>query len=352
MQKKWFILILFFLTTALSYGYLLWSLSSLYESIFISLLFLLVLTFPFFRHGPYYIHLAFTGMGYLSFILFFTVIRDLIALSGFFISNIYVHAICLLAIFLGNYLARKVRVLNQTIALPNLPPEFDGLRVVQISDLHIGPTIGNKYVSKVVEMINKLEADVICLTGDIGDGPVSLYRDAASPLAFLKAKYGVFYVPGNHEYYWNANEWMNLMNNLRAIVLLNRGKKIIINNKHFFIAGVADPVGHPGPDLKQALLGSEDCDFKMLLSHRPGIAFEAADQGINLQLSGHTHGGQFFPWTIAVRFFHKHTRGLHQIRQLWLHVNVGTGSWGPMLRLGTDPEISLIKLVRSNNYLE
>lgn len=352
MQKKWLFLFSFLLTALLSYGYLLWSYSSFLHGIFISLLFVLVLSFPFFRHGPYYIHLAFSGIGYLSFLLIFSLTRDLLTLTGFTIPNVYIHALCLFAISLGNYFARKVKVLKQTITMDSLPSELDGLRIVQISDLHIGPTIGEKFVTKVVEIINTLDADVICLTGDIGDGPVSMYKGSAAPLAFLKSKFGVFYVPGNHEYYWNANEWMNLMNNLKAIVLMNRGKKILINNKSFFIAGVADPVGTPGPDLKQALLGCEDSEFKLLLSHRPGIAFEAADKGINLQLSGHTHGGQFFPWTIFVRFFHTHTRGLHQIRNLWLHVNVGTGSWGPMLRLGTDPEISLIKLVKSNKYLE
>lgn len=352
MQKKWFFI--FFLLTLILfvYSYLIWSYWALGHAIFITLLFLLVLSFPFFRHGPYYIHLAFTGMGYLSFLLIFTLLRDITSLTGYLIPNFYIHVASIGSLFFGHFFARRIKILEQTIAVPNFPAELDELRILQISDLHIGPTIGQKYVSDVVEKINTLNADIIALTGDIGDGPVSIYREAALPLAKLESKYGVFYVPGNHEYYWDANEWMNLLNNLKSVILLNRGKKVNIKSKSFFICGVSDPVGDPGPDLKKALLGSEAEDFKILLSHRPGIAFEAADLGIHLQLSGHTHGGQFFPWTIIVRFFHKHSKGLHRIRNLWLHVNVGTGSWGPMLRLGTDPEISLIKIVPSIKSLE
>jgi len=233
------------------------------------------------------------------------------------------------------------------ITIKDLPTEMNGLKIIQISDLHIGPVIGTKYVEKIVQAANELNADIIALTGDIGDGPVEKHKETIECLKKLKSRLGIFYIPGNHEYYWNANEWMNAMNNLKFIVLLNRGKIIEDNQRKILICGVSDPAGGIKPDPLSCLEFDDQTNMKILLSHRPGLAEEASKIGYHLQLSGHTHGGQFFPWTIFVRFFHKHVAGMYQIRNMWLNVNPGTGSWGPMMRLGTRTEISLIEINQS-----
>lgn len=199
----------------------------------------------------------------------------------------------------------------------------------------------------MVSKVNSLEADLIVLTGDIGDGPVKKFRKDISPLGFLKAKHGSFFVTGNHEYYWNANEWLGVMNNLGIINLINRGKVLVHQNKKILVAGVPDPVSRLLPDLMGML--ETESDYKILLSHRPGIAGQASQAGYNLQLSGHTHGGQFFPWTLVVRFVHEMSKGLHRVNDMWLYVSPGTGSWGPLIRLGTTPEITLLTLTQSKN---
>lgn len=335
------------------YFYMGWSLNSDFAWVFLAVIFSLVLTFPFIRQRPSVIQLTFLAMGFLSYLIVFVILKDLLRLAGFSIPTYWTYLLSGVAVLLGTFIAhRGPTLVKLRLPVKDLPEDLEGFRIVQISDLHVGPTIGKKYVEKIVRRTNELKADLIALTGDIGDGPVKKYREDIAPFAELKARYGVFYVPGNHEYYWNANEWMNVMNNLKSIILLNRGKKIQVNKAEVLIGGVADPAGHPGPDPVSVYQAGPDSDFKILLSHRPGIAHQAAALGFNLQLSGHTHGGQFFPWTIVVRFVHKHFLGHHLVDGMWLNVNSGTGSWGPFLRLGTTSEITQIELFRSNKSLE
>lgn len=326
--------------------YLGWSLGHPHDWVLLTVIFGLVLSFPFLRHGPILVHLTFLSMGLLSYLMVFCLLKDALGLLGLKVDTMYIYLLSLWSVSVGTLIAwRGPKVIQRKLAILDLPIELHGLRIVQISDLHIGPTIGRNYVTKVVEQCNALNPDVVAMTGDIGDGPVERHREAIGPLGKLKSTYGVFYVPGNHEYYWNANEWMNVMNNLRAIVLLNRGKKISVKGKDVLIGGVADPVGTPGPDAPLVYQAAEGAVYKILLSHRPGIALEAASLGFDLQLSGHTHGGQFFPWTVLVRFFHKHYLGHYRVGPMWLNVNQGTGSWGPFLRLGTTSEITLLELI-------
>lgn len=335
------------------YFYLGWSLNSAFAWILLTVLFTLVLTFPFIRQRPSVIQLTFLAMGFLSYLIVFVIFKDLIQLTGIEIPPYWTYLLSLAAVLLGTFIAhRGPTLVKLKLPVSDLPEDLEGFRIIQISDLHVGPTIGKKYVEKIVETTNELKADLIALTGDIGDGPVAKYRDDIAPFGRLQSRYGVFYVPGNHEYYWNANEWMNVMNNLKAVVLLNRGKIIHVNKADLLIGGVSDPAGFPKPDPVSVYQSGADTHYKILLSHRPGIASQAAALGFNLQLSGHTHGGQFFPWTIVVRFVHKHFLGHHNVHGMWLNVNSGTGSWGPFLRLGTTSEITQIELFRSNKSLE
>lgn len=335
------------------YFYLGWSLGSVYGWFILTALFALVFSFPFIRTTPSLTQITFLSMGFLSYLIVFAVLKDLLRLTGVEFNPSWTYLGALMAVLLGTFIAhRGPKLVKLKLAVKNLPPALEGFRIIQISDLHVGPTIGKRYVETIVNTVNGLSADMIALTGDIGDGPVEKYREDIAPFGRLKSKYGVFYVPGNHEYYWNANEWINVMNNLKAIVLLNRGKKFQVQDAEVLVAGVSDPVGFPKPDPYIGIQVGENSHFKILLSHRPGIAQEAAKLGYDLQLSGHTHGGQFFPWTIAVRFAHKYVLGHYLVDNMWLNVNSGTGSWGPFLRLGTTSEISQIELHCSDKSLE
>lgn len=332
--------------------YLGWSLGSVYGWVLLSIIFTLVLSFPFVRHGPSLLQVTYLSMGLLSYLIVFSLLKDLLRLLDIDLPVEVIYTLAFLSVGVGTAIAwRGPKLVRLKLAVNDLAPELEGFSIVQISDLHVGPTIGKKYVEKVVATCNELKPDLVAMTGDIGDGPVDRYRDAIAPIGKLRAKYGVFYVPGNHEYYWNANEWMNVMNNLKAIVLMNRGKKIQVNGKDVLVGGVADPAGIPGPDPQLVIQAAEGSVYKILLSHRPGLALQASALGFDLQLSGHTHGGQFFPWTILVRFFHRHFLGHYRVGQMWLNVNSGTGSWGPFLRLGTTSEITLIELISSHKSL-
>lgn len=244
-------------------------------------------------------------------------------------------------------LGPKVRITKITIN--NLPEKLRGLKIVQISDLHIGPTIRKNYVKHVVEKTNALNPDFIFLTGDIADALVSQIEDHLKPLSELKARYGEFYVTGNHEYYWNFEDYIKESKELNFTPLINENRIVDIDGQKVMIAGVTDPAGAmaPGhtPDIQKAITGHNHADLKILLSHRPDFeALEAETLGFHLQFSGHTHNGQYFPFNMIIGLFQKYTRGLYQVGDMWLYVNPGTGYWGPASRLGVQSEISLIEL--------
>lgn len=323
-----------------------------YDWLVIGVLFSFILSFPFRKIFRYQLHLSYVSMGLLTYLVVFMVLRDFVWLvSGFLIPISSVLSFTLIINIFGFYQAWAGPKIKK-VFIP--VPESSGLHsltIAQISDLHIGPTIRKKYVENVVRKINESNVDIVVLTGDIGDGNARIYREDATPLRFLRSRCGTFFVPGNHEYYWNVNEWLTVMNNLGIINLVNRGKVVTIKSKSILIAGIPDPVSGLPPELGQVQESesTENADFKILLSHRPGIAREASRFGFDLQLSGHTHGGQFFPWTIVVKFVHKLSLGLHQVGNMWLYISAGTGSWGPLLRVGTTPEITLLSLVSDNN---
>jgi predicted MPP superfamily phosphohydrolase len=337
------------------------------EGVILALPFLLVLVLPIqslrrhrgrpSRFSELALHACFLSMGLLTYLLVAGLAGDLLGLllgpTALRPSWIVAGAFALLAWGIWRAV-RGPTVKTVELAYPDLPAELDGFRIVQLSDLHVGPTIGRRYVERVVRESLALEPDLVALTGDIGDGFVAGLKHDLEPLRDLAKAMPTYYVTGNHEYYWQADEWIAAMRDLGATVLLNRGEvHRSPSGARLLVAGVNDPAaaqvgrGH-GPDLNAALAAGPDESFKLLLSHRPGFASEASRLGFDLQLSGHTHGGQFFPWTLVVRLVHKYHAGARKLGRMWIYVSQGTGSWGPTVRLGSTTEITLIRLVRES----
>lgn len=314
-----------------------------------------ILLFPFKNFFRLQLPLTFAAIGFLNYFTIFIILNDLLTILTPYVTPMsYIFGGCVSCCLFGFYQAQKGPTIKRiSIPVVGLPQELIDFKIAQISDLHIGPTIGTKYITQVVSKINSIEADIVTLTGDIGDGPVKNYRQEINLLKDIKSKYGSFYVPGNHEYYWNVNEWLGVMNNIGVINLVNRGKVIYHQKKPILIGGIPDPVSKLTPDLAGILdsQSEEQPEFKILLSHRPGIAEMASKIGFDLQLSGHTHAGQFFPWTIVVKWVHKISKGLHKIGGMWIYVSQGTGSWGPQLRLGSQTEVTLLVLKREEKEI-
>jgi predicted MPP superfamily phosphohydrolase len=199
---------------------------------------------------------------------------------------------------------------------------------VQLSDLHVGRSIRRSYVERTVERALGLAPDLVVLTGDMVDGPVERLAPQVAPLAALARSGSAFFVLGNHDCYSGAAAWIAHFGEMGMRVLLNEHTVLRKGAATLLIAGVAD--------------------FRVLLAHNPKLAPLGARAGFDLQLSGHTHAGQFFPWTLAVRLMHApHVAGLSREGRMWVYVSAGTGTWGPPVRLGTSPEITLVKLVRT-----
>ena len=245
--------------------------------------------------------------------------------------------------------ARCPRVRHVRVPIHDLPPELEGYRIVQWSDVHVGPTIRRAFVESLVERTNALQPDAVAITGDLVDGYADDLRDEVQPMRDLRTRDGVFYVTGNHEYYWRAGEWIPLLQSLGLDFLKNEHRVIARGNARLAIAGVTDPVGRDThkQDPVRALAGAPVNSVKVLLSHRPQTADAADRLGVDLQLSGHTHGGQFFPFNLVIRKFQPIVTGLHRVGRLWLYVNRGTGYWGPPSRLAVGGEITVIELARA-----
>lgn len=235
------------------------------------------------------------------------------------------------------------------IPLRNLPESFDGFKIVQISDLHVGPTIKRNYAQNVVNMVNALSPDLIAMTGDFVDGSVADLKNDIAPLAQLRAAHGSYFVTGNHEYYWDATAWSVELTRLGAHVLNNSHQIVERDGGAIVLAGVTDystrgMTGDLASDPHRALHGAPADLPRILLAHQP-ISYEVAHEaGVDLQLSGHTHAGQYFPFTLLIRYFQRYYKGLNRHGNMWLYVNVGTGYWGPPLRAGARSEITLITL--------
>lgn len=225
-----------------------------------------------------------------------------------------------------------------------LPPALAGLTVVQLSDVHIGPTLGADFLAEVVNRVNALNPDLVAITGDLVDGSLEETAPLTLPLRGLKARLGVVYVPGNHEYYHGGPAWFTHLSALGLKVLRNQGLTLGEAEKAFYVAGVDDPtsrrVGGGGLDLKAALSQRPAGQATILLSHQPLGFEEAAADGVHLQLSGHTHGGQIFPFSLLVGLRYRFVAGLYKRGLSFLYVSRGTGYWGPPMRLGASSEIT------------
>jgi uncharacterized protein len=243
----------------------------------------------------------------------------------------------------------KVAVKNVRVRLRRLPRAAQGTRIVQLSDVHVGPTIGRAFVEGIVEQVNALDADVVVITGDLVDGSVRQLRDSVAPLAGLRSKYGTYFVTGNHEYYSGARSWCEHLTGLGIRVLRNERVSIGEGEASFDLAGVDDyhaarfGRGH-GADLAKALAGRDETRELVLLAHQPREIFRAEKHDVGLQLSGHTHGGQLWPWNYLVRLQQPVVSGLESFGPTQIYVSNGTGYWGPPMRLGAPAEITCITL--------
>lgn len=296
------------------------------------------------------------AMGLFSSLLVLTLLRDLLLLAVWTPSLAATTAtiVILMAVTvtaIGFINARRVaQVVHIDVPLAGLSASLAGFTIVQISDIHVGPTIKGNYVAAIVDRVNGLNADLIAITGDVVDGSVSQLSSHTAPLAGLKARHGAFVVTGNHEYYSGALEWMEEFRRLNMKGLINEHVVIEHEGAQLIIAGVTDYSAHAF-DLAQrsdplaALVGSPDGIHKILLAHQPRTAPAAASAGFDLQLSGHTHGGQFWPWNLFVGLQQPFTAGLHRLDQLWIYTSRGTGYWGPPKRFGASSEITLLRLV-------
>jgi hypothetical protein len=305
-----------------------------------------------------------TTMGLFSSLLVFTVLRDVVLL----IASVFVHAAeqaavervtaiatiasAVLATLIGLFNARRrAAIVDVEVPVANLPPELHGFSIAQISDVHVGPTIKHKYVDAIVEAVNGLDADVIAVTGDVVDGSVRQLAAHVAPLSRLRSRHGTYFVTGNHEYYSGAHAWTEEFRRLGMHVLMNEHVVLTHREHQVIVACVTDYSAHhfdprhrsdPAIALQGAPTGAA---VRILLAHQPRSATAAAAAGFDLQLSGHTHGGQFWPWNHFVRFQQPFTAGLNRLQDLWVYTSRGTGYWGPPKRFGAPSEITRIRLV-------
>lgn len=303
-------------------------------------------------------------MGLFSSLLVLTFTRDVVLLLlGLFgagspvfthLSAIAVPVLTLLVTLLGFINARRVaQVVEVDVPIANLPPALEGFTIAQISDIHVGPTIKRGYLDRIVDRVNALEADVVAVTGDLVDGSVRALSAHTQPFSRLKARSGVYVVTGNHEYYSNAHAWIGELQRLGLRVLMNEHVVLERGGEALVLAGVTDFSAHHfdeshRSDPQAALAGAPaQAGARVLLAHQPRSAMAAALAGFDLQLSGHTHGGQFFPWNFFVPLQQPFVAGLNRMGALWVYTSRGTGYWGPPKRFGAPSEITRVRLVRA-----
>jgi hypothetical protein len=233
------------------------------------------------------------------------------------------------------------------VRIPRLHRAFDGLRIVQVSDLHIGDVLGRAFLEETVRRCNALRPDLVAVTGDLVDGPVRQLLPTIGALGRLQSRFGSYFVTGNHEFYSGDVQWCDALTRMGVTVLRNRTVTLADGPARLDLVGVDDYGERDrqrGWDLDGALQGRTPDHPAVLLAHEPRGVEEGMDQGIGLQLSGHTHGGQLFPMTEVVSALWKYSAGRYRVGEGTLYVHRGTGFWGPPMRIGSPPEIAVITL--------
>ena len=316
-------------------------------------------------------------MGAFSSLLVLTLLREVALLAAYEIDWLWPAAIALPALradsavtllLLGLLVTawgfwnarRTAAVVQVDVPIANLPDALQGFSVAQISDIHIGPTIKGDYLQRIVARVNSLGADMVAITGDLVDGSVHELRGQVAALKGLTSTHGTFFVTGNHEYYAGAHGWIEVLRGLGVRVLMNEHVLIYHGTESqdteqamLVVAGVTDFGAHHFDESHRSDPHGAIADapphalFKLLLAHQPRSATAAAQAGFDLQLSGHTHGGQFWPWNHFVKLQQPFTAGLHKLQSLWVYTSRGTGYWGPPKRFGAPSEITHLRLVRA-----
>jgi predicted MPP superfamily phosphohydrolase len=324
--------------------------------------------------------LGLLSMGWFSSMFVLTLVRDLgllltwivATVAGWTFDGLRVQAwsaaavpfMATLVSLVGFFNARRTAsVVRVDVPIRDLPEGLEGFTIAQLSDIHVGTTIRRGYIQRIVDAVNRLGADMVAITGDLVDGTVAELREHVAPLADLRARHGTFVVTGNHEYYAGAHAWIDELRRLGLRVLLN--EHVVLQTRNvkgaqtdeealdsaLVVAGVTDytavhfDAAHASDPLR-ALHGAPPLvRTRLLLAHQPRSAPAAAEAGYQLQLSGHTHGGQFFPWNLFVPLQQPFTAGLHRLREMWVYTSRGTGYWGPPKRFGAPSEITLLRLV-------
>ncbi len=250
----------------------------------------------------------------------------------------------------GFYSSRKgPSIISQDIFIESLPDEFENFTIAQISDLHVGPTIKIDYVDDVLTKIGHANPDLIAVTGDLVDGSVKHLSKDLQPFKDMVANHGTFFVTGNHEYYSGVDSWLDETDRLGMTNLINESRLISKQGKQIAIAGITDFRAHQiksshRSNPKKAIKSIDQGMTKIMLAHQPNSIHSVHDAGVDLQLSGHTHGGQFWPFNYPTKLANAYLAGHYDHDGTQIYVNRGTGYWGPPLRIGIPAEISLIRL--------
>ncbi len=300
--------------------------------------------------------LGYICLGSLAFLIPLTLVsRVLVALfpSSQLLLSVLVPMIAMGSVIASLWFARSGPFLTETtIVLPNLPKAFDGYKIVQISDLHIGLTVREDYVSKVVKLVEQSHADAVVLTGDMSDGLPADLGELMKPICSLRQHDGIYFVTGNHEYYSSAQEWVEYFSENGVNVLQNSSSVIVRGDASLEIGGVNDHHAHQvvkedRSSVADAFRGDK-FTTRILLAHQPLTIDKAVQYQVDLQLSGHTHGGQIFPFNFLVKLQQPFVYGLDRREDTQIYTSSGTGFWGPPMRLGAPAEVALLTLQSTN----
>lgn len=304
---------------------------------------------------------SYASMGVLSFLFTFSFLKDFVNFFGFLflhhalipthpLTSAGIVGMTMVALLFGFVNARfRLKVVEVRVPVKDLPEVWQGLRMVHLSDLHFGSGPTLKQFKKVFQTVETLKPDLVAVTGDLIDNSIENIQPELKLLSTVRAPYGVYFCMGNHDHYWNSKKTLAAVKECGLRVLVN--ESLILESKKkegvfLQLAGVEDPAsryfGGEGP--KPPPLDPR-AGLHIMLAHQPSTAKLIFPLGYDLQLSGHTHGGQFFPWNFVVKLIYPISGGLGKIGNMWLYVSHGTGFWGPPIRLGTQCEISVLTLV-------